>query len=232
MDQGVGNTEACKVVGINRRTGNGWRNGYRPAGREPVPAARAVAPPAAPVPSRFLTEDERVHIADRRRDRAGIRQIAAELGRAPSTVSREVRRNAHPVSGDYRPHAAQRRAQARRPRPKPSKIGSGPELREAIAARLAARWSPEQVCHALRRDFPGRPEMHVCHETIYQALYVQGRGELRRELAAALRTGRARRRPRRQPDARQPRFGPGMVMISDRPAEAEDRAGRATGRAT
>jgi IS30 family transposase len=124
--------------------------------------------------------------------------IAVELGRAPSTVSREVRRNAHPGSGACRPHAAQQRAEGRRPRPKPSKTGSSPELREYIAARLGKKWSSEQICQALRKDFPDRPEMRVAHETIYQALYVQGRGELRRELARALRTGRARRVPRRR----------------------------------
>ena len=225
MDQGLSNKEACKRVGVHERTGTEWRNGRLPSPghpRERRPARAAQAP--APGPSRFLTEDERIHIADRLRENAGIRQIAAELGRAPSTVSREVRRNAHPQSGDYRPHAAQRRADARRPRPKLSKIGSCPRLRDYIQARLGRKWSPEQICHALRKDFPGRPEMHVTHETIYQALYVQGRGELRRELARALRTGRARRLPRRQAGARQPRFATPMVMISDRPAEAADRA--------
>jgi IS30 family transposase len=187
-----------------------------------MPPATAALPASGP--SRYLTEDERIYIADRLREDAGIREIAAELGRAPSTVSREVRRNAHPESGAYRPHAAQRRAEGRRPRPKPSKIGTCPQLRDYIAARLGRKWSPEQICHALRKDFPGQPEMHVAHETIYQALYVQGRGELRRELARALRTGRARRVPRRRPGARQPRFAAPMVMISDRPAEAEDRA--------
>ncbi len=222
MDQGLSSKEACRRVGIHLRTGREWRNGRLPSrGHGAMPPAGAV--PAAG-PSRYLTEDERVHIADRLREGAGIRQVAAELGRAPSTVSREVRRNAHPGSGDYRPHAAQRRADARRPRPKPSKIGTCPELRDYIAARLGRKWSPEQVCHALRKDFPGRPEMHVAHETIYQALYVQGRGELRRELARALRTGRARRVPRRRPGARRPRFAEPMVMISERPAEAADRA--------
>ncbi len=89
---------------------------------------------------------------------------------------------------------------------------------------MVLRWSPEQICQALRTPFPDRPEMHVVHETVYQALYVQGRGELRRELARALRTGRARRRPRRQAQQRQSRFATPMVMISERPAEAEDRA--------
>jgi IS30 family transposase len=175
-------------------------------------------------PSRYLAEDDRIHIADRLREGAGIRQIAAELGRAPSTVSREVRRNAHPASGSCRPYAAQRRAEDRRPRPKPSKTGTCPELRDCIAARLGKKWSPGQIAVMLRKDFRDRPEMHVAHETIYQALYVQGRGELRRELARSLRTRRARRVPRRRADARQPRFTEPMVMISDRPAEAEDRA--------
>jgi IS30 family transposase len=89
---------------------------------------------------------------------------------------------------------------------------------------LARRCSPEQISRRLRRDHPGRPELHVTHETIYQALYVQGRGELRRELARALRTGRAVRKPRRRDDQRQSRFPHPMVMISQRPAEADDRA--------
>jgi IS30 family transposase len=111
----------------------------------------------------------------------------------------------------HRPHDAQRRADRRRPRPKPGKIGQNPELRDFIQAHLAMRWSPEQICHALRRRFPDRPEMRVVHETIYQALYVQGRRELRRELTRALRTGRTRRRPHRQAAARQPRFSHPMV---------------------
>ncbi|CAM5636057.1 IS30 family transposase OS=Streptomyces aurantiogriseus OX=66870 GN=GCM10010251_38850 PE=3 SV=1 [Streptomyces aurantiogriseus] len=188
-------------------------------------------PEQEPEPSstRYLREDERIHIADRLREKASVRAIAAELGRSPSTISREIRRNSMPLRGDrtrwaYRPHAAQRRADQRRPRPKPSKIGQNTELRDFIQAHLAMRWSPEQICHALRRRFPSRPEMHVVHETIYQALYVQGRGELRRELAKALRTGRARRKPHRQAAPRQPRFAHPMVMISERPAEADDRA--------
>ncbi|MFE9222936.1 IS30 family transposase, partial [Streptomyces lavendulae] len=121
-------------------------------------------------------------------------------------------------------HAAQARADARRPRPKPGKIAENPELRDFVQSHLDRRWSPEQICQALRTGFPDRPEMHVVHETVYQALYIQGRGELRRELAGALRTGRVRRKPRRLAQQRQARFRDPMVMISDRPAEAEDRA--------
>ncbi|WP_374224162.1 IS30 family transposase [Streptomyces sp. ISL-66] len=223
MQQGVSNTEACRIVGINRRTGKRWRYGRGSSGsNKAAPPINTVEPPS--VPSRYLSEAERIHIADRLREKATVREIAAELGRSPSTISREVRRNQHSGSGAYRPHAAQARADARRPRPKPRKINQNPELRAAVQAMLDEKWSPEQICHALRAQFPDRPEMHVVHETVYQALYVQGRGQLRRELAGALRSGRARRRPQRQANCRQPRFTTPMVMISERPAEAEDRA--------
>ncbi|WP_308272449.1 IS30 family transposase [Kitasatospora sp. SUK 42] len=184
-----------------------------------------MAPPCGR--SRYLGENERIHIADRLREKATIREIAAELGRSPSTVSREIRRNrtdGRRGRWHYRPHAAQARADARRPRPKPRKILSNPALRDAVQAMLDERWSPEQICHALRAQFPDRPEMHVVPETVYQALYIQGRGQLRRELAGALRSGRARRKPQRQANRRQPRFTDPMIMISERPAEAEDRA--------
>ena len=221
--QGMSSREACTIVGINVRTGKRWRNGRNPTGRQ------AGAPPitsAAPsvVRGRFLNENERIVIADRRRAGATIRQIAAELDRDPATVSRELRRNAHQVSGDYRPHAAQARADARRPRPKVRKLAADTGLHHVVQDHLARKRSPEQIAAMLRRDFPDRPEWHVVHETIYQALYVQGRGELRREVALALRTGRTMRKPRRQPGQRQPRFLSPMVMISDRPADAEDRA--------
>nr|WP_184539382.1 IS30 family transposase [Micromonospora polyrhachis] len=171
-----------------------------------------------------MSVDDRILIADLRREGRSLRSIAAEVGRDPSTISRELRRNAHPGTGDYRPHAAQARAEQRRPRPKTGKLAANPRLRQAVQDGLDRKWSPEQIVQRLRRDFPDQPGMHVTHETIYQALYVQGRGELRRELTRALRTGRAVRRPRRQPGQRQPRFTAPMVMISDRPAEADDRA--------
>ncbi|GAA2495066.1 IS30 family transposase [Streptomyces longisporus] len=223
VQQGYSNKEACRLVGIDERTGRKWRNGRSADGRQKAaPPIGTVVPPCGS--SRYLREGDRIHIADRLREKATVRAIAAELGRSPSTISREIRRNRHPVGGQYRPHAAQARADARRPRPKPGKIGQNPELRDFIQSRLRLRWSPEQICQALRAQFPQRPEMHVAHETVYQALYIQGRGELRRELARALRTGRARRKPRRQAQQRQPRFSAPMVMISERPAEAEDRA--------
>ena len=173
---------------------------------------------------RFLSLDERIVIADGLRAGRSQRSIAAELGRPPSTVSREITHNRHPESGDYRPYAAHRRAQTRRARPKTGKIAACPELWERVQGMLDDRCSPEQISRRLRRDHPDRPELHVSHETIYQALYLQGRGELRRELARALRTGRTVRKPRRSGEARQSRFTEPMLMISDRPAEADDRA--------
>ncbi|MFI8636067.1 IS30 family transposase [Streptomyces chartreusis] len=239
----MGNTEACRIVGINPRTGTRWRYGRQASGKKKAYAPisdtglpwepREVVPPPAEVepepagPSRYLGEFDRIHIADRLREKASIRTIAAELGRSPSTISREVRRNRTVLPDGrwyYRPHAAQRRADKRKPRPKTGKIGQNLELRDFIQDHLALRWSPEQICHALRRRFPDRSEMHVVHETIYQALYVQGRGELKRELTRALRTGRAMRRPHRQATSRRQRFPHPMVMISDRPAEVTDRA--------
>src|SRR4051794_720554 len=121
MQQGVSNREACRIVGIDERTGQKWRNGRHAYGnRKALPPINGVAAPSGP--SRYLREADRIHIADRLREKATIRAIAAELGRSPSTVSREVRRNrTMGTRGQwhYRPHAAQARADARRPRPKP-----------------------------------------------------------------------------------------------------------------
>ncbi|WP_375138113.1 IS30 family transposase [Streptomyces sp. Act143] len=226
MQQGFSNNQACLIVGVNSKTGRRWRNG-RNADRKQkaAPPVRPVVPPSGP--SRYLRGDERIYIADRLRERAAVRQIAAELDRSPSTISREIRRNRTAGTrglGHCRPHAAQARAEARRPRPKPGKIGQNPELRAFVQDHLDLRWSPEQSCQALRAQFPDRPEMHVVHETVYQSLYVQGRGELRRETSPGrCGRGRTRRKPRRQAQQRQPRFRDPM-MISERPAEAGDRA--------
>ncbi|MFK3985779.1 IS30 family transposase [Micromonospora sp. NPDC050397] len=215
--------QACRIVGVNRRTGHRWRFGSTGQGDVGQRSERSAAR-RSPVSGRFLSQGERIVIADRLREGAAQASIAVELGRDRSTISREIRRNRHPGSGDYRPYAAQERADARRPRPKTGKLAARPGLRFLVQAMLGLKHSPEQISRRLRRDFPERSEFHVSHETIYQALYVQGRGELRRELTAALRTGRAVRRPHRQPGQRQPRFVAPMLMISDRPAEVEDRA--------
>ncbi|MFI1445442.1 IS30 family transposase, partial [Streptomyces fructofermentans] len=227
VDQGMSFVEAARAVGISTRTGERWRNGRGASGRikayPPINAAPAAEPGSL---SRCLREAERVHIADRLLEKATIRAIAAELGRSPSTISREVRRNGTVLADGrwhYRPYTAQRRADARRPRPKTGKIAKTSELRDFIQSHLNLRWSPEQICHALRRRFAHRPDMHVSHETIYQALYTQGRTGLRRELPRTLRTGRARRLPRRLADRRRFRAVKNKVMISQRPREAADR---------
>lgn len=224
---GYGHQEASRIIGVNYRTTKRWRSGVWNYGNKKK--AGTVAPiPARPyrpsLSSRYLSEQDRVFIADRLVAKWSIRRIAAELNRSPSTISREVRRNGQPGTGAYRPYAAQVRADNRRPRPKSGKLVQNPELRAYVQGKLDLRWSPEQIARHLRREFPDRPEMHVAHETIYLALYVQGRGELRRELNKALRTGRARRKSRRQAQQRQPRYRDPMVMISDRPGDADDRA--------
>jgi IS30 family transposase len=172
----------------------------------------------APSPAR-LSLDERVEIRVKLEAGWSFRAIAAGLGRAPSTISREVA--AHGGRGRYAPIRAHREAGERARRPKPTKLGSNPRLCGQVIEDLERLWSPKQIARRLERAFPDQPEMRVSHETIYKSLYVQGRGELRRELAACLRTGRAARRPQgRSPRGRIPE----MVMISERPAEAADRA--------
>ncbi|XVU30690.1 IS30 family transposase [Actinoplanes sp. CA-054009] len=230
----MGTNEACRLVGVNRKTGYEWRHpGFKSAKRararqrqraRRVQEQAAAAARAAAYSGRYLSQGERIRIADLAR--AGVSQavIAAGLGRSPSTISRELRRNRAPGSGDYHPYAAQQHAEQRRPRPKPSKLATSPPLHAAVQAMLDCKHSPQQISRRLRRDHPEQSEWHVSHETIYQALYVQGRGSLRRELTSALRSGRTVRKPRREPGQRQSRFTHPMIMISDRPAEAGDRA--------
>src|ERR671922_2294325 len=173
----------------------------------------------------WLPGPGRLTLADREEITLGVHAgqsftaIAARLGKATSTVSREVAANGGRAS--YRAWRAHQRAQQQARRPKTPKLTHLP-LAERVSSWLAEWWSPQQISARLRIEFPGDPMMRVSHETIYQALYVQGRGELRRELARCLRTGRAKRRPRgRGEDTGQIRD---MVMISERPAEAADRA--------
>ncbi|HKZ24641.1 MAG TPA: IS30 family transposase, partial [Acidimicrobiia bacterium] len=142
--------------------------------------------------------------------------IARGLGRAPSSISREVAANGGRAG--YSAWHAHQRAREKARRPKPCKLRAG-RLLDEVAERLKQLWSPQEIAQRLRMDYPDDPEMRVSHETIYQSLFVQGRGELRRELARCLRTGRATRRPRGARDGRG-RL-PGMVMISERPAEAD-----------
>jgi IS30 family transposase len=150
---------------------------------------------------------------------ASMRAIARRLGRAPSTISREVAANGG--RDGYSAWQAHQRARRQARRPKPCKLRAG-RLLDEVSTRLEQLWSPQEIAQRLRLDFPDDPEMRVSHETIYQSLYVQGRGELRRELARCLRTGRAVRKKRGTVE-RRGRL-PGMVNIAERPAEVEDRA--------
>ncbi|MGZ4120406.1 MAG: IS30 family transposase [Actinomycetota bacterium] len=167
-----------------------------------------------------LSIDQRVEIRLGLERGESFRCIGAKIGRAASTVCREV--NANGGRARYRPMVAHRRAQALAKRPKPTKFSCNRALRERVTADLLEFWSPQQITRRLREDFGDDTSMNISHETIYNSLYVQGRGSLRRELARCLRTGRARRRRHGRVETRG-RI-PDMVLISERPAEVEDRA--------
>lgn len=215
--------------------------------------------PSAPRPSRrYLSLEDREEIALLLTHGISLREIGRRLGRAASTISREVRRNAATRAGDfsYRATTAQWHAERAARRPKPAKLATNASLRQYVQDRLsgqiscqdgtsvagpdvvwngrrhgprqprrwATAWSPEQISRRLYVDFPGDETMRISHEAIYQSLYIQGRGALRRELKACLRTGRALRVPRSRTTGRGKSFVSPEVMISARPAEAEDRA--------
>jgi IS30 family transposase len=177
---------------------------------------------------RYLSFPEREEIAILFAQDVGVRAIARRIGRDPSTISRELRRNAATRSGrwDYRASTAQWHAERRLARPKLSKLATNDRLRAHVQDKLSGpgRWSPEQITRRLTLDFAEDESMRVSPETIYRSLYVQGRGALRRELTECLRTGRAVRKPKRRPNVRGKRSIPPEIMISERPAEIEDRA--------
>ncbi|WP_081287468.1 IS30 family transposase, partial [Mycobacterium asiaticum] len=227
-------SEAGRSVGVSVHTGRRWfadAGGVRPKFPDEGPRSRP-----------RLTLGERVIIDVGVRLGKSIRKIAVELGRAPSTVMREIARNAFcygryrrryrfgaPKTGgwDARPRysavGAQARAQQRAARPKAGKLALNERLHDEVQTRLLDKDSPEQIARRLPLDYPDDAEMWVSHETIYQAIYVQGRGSLRRELHRCLRTGRALRKPQRRADSRRTRI-PDMINISQRPPEVEDRA--------
>ncbi len=172
-----------------------------------------------PGPRRLsLAEREEIFVGLERAE--SCRAIARRLGRVPSTITREVAANGGRT--EYRPVKAHRRGFDEARRPKTAKLASSPELRRVVESWLEEWWSPQQIARRLRSEFPDDPMMRVSHETIYQSLFVQGRGALRRELSRCLRTGRAHRRPEGRSE-RRGRFSD-MVMISERPAEVTDRA--------
>jgi IS30 family transposase len=212
----------------------------------------------APLSGRYLSFAEREEIAILYAQKCGIRAIAQRVGRSPSTISRELRRNAATRGGglEYRATAAQWHADRRSARPKVAKLAANDALRQYVQDRLAGvirtadgtaapgpqvrwigrrhgrrqdrrwatSWSPEHFANRVRVDYPDDESMRISHEAIYQALYVQGRGALRRELVACLRSGRALRVPRARTRGRGKKFVCSEIMISERPAEANNRA--------
>ncbi|RDI45327.1 helix-turn-helix protein [Nocardia mexicana] len=210
-----------------------------------------------PLSGRYLSLQEREEIALLRAQGLGVREIARRIGRSPSTVSRELRRNAATRSGylHYRASTAQWHAQRRACRPRPAKLAANDRLREYVQQRLsgtvtgpdgamvagpavewigrrhgprkdrrwARSWSPEQISHKLKTEFPDDDSMRISHEAIYQALYIAGRGGLARDATACLRTGRALRVPRARTRGRGKKFVNPDVLIDKRPAEANAR---------
>ena len=225
--------EAAQRVGVEKTAGQRWF--LKAGGMSPL----SLQEPSAK--TRALNIHDREKILQGVTAELSIRAIAHSIGRSPSTVLRELRANMprqqyrtrrklgpHPGRRRvkpwvYSPHRAQQRADAQMARPKVAKLVENERLRNEVEDRLGEEHSPEQISRRLREDFPDDPEMWVSHETIYQSLYVQSRGALRRDLTVRLRTGRAVRRPRRRSDRRRARVL-GMVNISERPPEVEDRA--------
>ncbi len=249
---GKSSEDAAVGVGVSQAVGSRW---FREAGgMPPSTLGRSSKPPSG----RDLSFADREEIALCRAQGCGVREIARRLGRAPSTISRELRRNAATRGGglEYRATTAQWHAERAARRPKPAKLATNASLRTYVQERLAGAvvtpggaavpgpavawkgrrhgrrqhrrwaraWSPQQISRRLRLDFPGDETMRISHEAIYQSLYVQGRGALRRELTACLRTGRALRVPRARSRGRGKSHVAPEAMISRRPAEAVDRA--------
>jgi IS30 family transposase len=177
---------------------------------------------------RRLSLAERVIIQTAREQGRSMRRIAGMIGVSPATISRELARGSMTARSGHRYDArvAHQAASDARARPKPTKLATNPHLRSEVVRRLNDRFSPEQVAAALVRDFPEDETMRVCPETIYQALYVQGRGALRHELTVvkALRSGRTTRKPQSRLPARTNRPWLDGARLSQRPAEADDRA--------
>jgi transposase, IS30 family len=170
-----------------------------------------------------LTFSERTEIARLRDGRKGVREIARALGRSPSTISRELERNSSPSPRRYRAFPAHLLARERCWRPKPRRLAPGAPVRAEVVRMLRADYSPWEIEGRLRLEHPGDRGMQVSHETVYRALFVQGKGSLRAEIGASLRCGRRRRRRRPGERARRDKI-PGIISVSGRPAGAEDRA--------
>jgi IS30 family transposase len=249
---GQSSEEAARTAGVSPPVGVRW---FRECGGMPPSQLAASAPKRS---TRYLSRAEREELAILHAQDHGVREIARRMRRAPSTISRELRRNAATRSGgfEYRATTAQWHADRAARRPKTARLVMHDALRTYVTERLsgtvvassgqrvsgpavrwksrrhgprqhrrwALAWSPEQIAHRLPLDFPDDLTMRISHEAIYQALYVQGRGALRRELTACLRTGRALRVPRARTRGRGKGFVTPEVLISARPPHVEDRA--------
>ena len=222
-------TEAERVeVWDRRQAGEGNRSIGRRLGRSAgsirafVESSGGVRPAVRRRSSRHLSLTEREEISRGVAAGDSSAVIGGRLGRSGSTISRELARNGGRVG--YRAHHGDRMAWQRARRPQPSKLAANQPLRGVVEEKLVLRWSPQQISRWLRHTYPESQEMWVSHETIYLTLFIQGRGALRRELTQHLRRGRANRRPagKRAPSGKGRIVDP--VMISERPAEVEDRA--------
>jgi len=239
--EGMHRIQAARQVGVTAKTGKYWDLGIRrttngliyPDGRvirynsemtrTQLAAEASLRAVEAVLDPRFLSLRERERIRDLRALGGSIRSVASMLGRAPSTISRELRENKTDTGG-YEAYGAQRLSAGRRLRPRDSKLVTKLPLREFVQDKLRIHFSPEQICHALVKEHPTDAEMRVSPETIYQALYFQARGGLKKEVQAALRSGRTHRKTQKTEQERRPRFIDPMIMIADRPAEVADRA--------
>ena len=249
---GCSSEEAARTAGVSSAVGVRW---FRECGGMPP---SHLSPSSPPTSGRYLSLAEREQIALLRARSEGVREIARRLRRSPSTISRELRRNAATRSGgfEYRATTAQWHADRAARRPKRAKLATNAGLRRYVQDRLSGEvvtpagkaiagpevawngrrhgprqhrrwsraWSPEQISHRLPIDFPDDKSMRISHEAIYQALYIQGRGALRREITACLRTGRALRVPRERTRGRGKTFVTPEILISERPPTVEDRA--------
>ncbi len=216
--RGVRIKDAALEAGVEYEAARDWV--YETGGVRPRPQKSS---------GRYLALEEREIIGLELALGTTMAAIAAMLGRHPSTIGREFARNKQLGSapktpkGSYRPLSAQGKADRRARRPKMRKLEYSPRLAAWVEKKLALNWSPKQISSRLLLAFPDDEEMRISHEAIYQSLYVQGRGGLRKELHKHLRSGRSLRKPKRKLPDQRGRI-PGMVMISERPAEVNDRA--------
>ena len=220
---------AARAVGVSRTSGANWARGYktyrngRAVGFVP-PLDRLAVREISP---RYLSQDERIEIADLHRAGLSIRRIAHQIGRSPSTISRELRRNGR-ADGGYRPFEAHRHAVARRARHHKRRLETNTALRRLVGELLAQRWSPQQIARHLHARYPHEPGMRLCHESIYQAVYQPGSRLVRpvklpSQHRSPLRTGRDHRRAQQKAEQRRPRFAQPMLTIHQRPFNPGDR---------